>query len=46
MPDGFHLLNKREFFNVLIPPQHVFDEDSGEYETVNYSMPGSSDYDA
>jgi hypothetical protein len=46
MPDGFHLLDKREFFNFLVPPQRVFDEDTGDYETVQYSMPGGKDYDA
>lgn len=43
MPDGFRLMNKREWFNTVVPP-HVEEEDGAVY-TTPFAIPGGDDWD-
>lgn len=45
MPDGFRLMTKREYWDLICPPMQEKDED-GEIHTTRFAMPGGDDYDA
>ena len=44
MPPGFRLMNKREWWDTVLPPQYEEDED-GELIPIRFAMPGSSEFD-
>ena len=44
MPEGFRLMNKREFWDSICPESYEEDED-GERHRVRFAMPGSEDFD-
>ena len=45
MPDGFRLMNKREWFNSVIPTTYEDDEDGNRFP-IRYAVPGGDDWDA
>ena len=44
MPQGFRLMTKREFWDLVCPPITELDED-GEPIQVRYAVPGGKEYD-
>ena len=45
MPEGFRLMNKREWWDTVCPPTYEEDED-GERHAMRFAVPGGDDYDA
>jgi hypothetical protein len=44
MPEGFRLMNKREWWDTVLPPHYDEDED-GERHAIRYAHPGGDDWD-
>jgi hypothetical protein len=44
IPEGFRLMTKREFWDVLFPPYYADDEDGG-LTPQRFAMPGSEDFE-
>jgi hypothetical protein len=45
MPDGFSLMNKRQFWDELVPPIPTDDDEDGP-GLMRFAMPGGDDFDA